>query len=243
MSFGKAPLAIDAYLGKAKNRIAKVGVELEGGWKVVPPGIELHHDGSVAVSPPDGTRVRSGELPSPPLLVKDFPVWMKQYYPSHVNATCGMHVHMSFESALHYSRLMTPEYPATIVEYVRQWATNEKLPATHPIWDRVSGKSRYCRLEFDADRQIRATSKAFTQDRPGHRYTVINFCYSYHGTLECRLLPMMDTAEQGIEAVQLILDITNAALLSMKKKEEKVQAGVLVDSGMVGDQETFTEYA
>ena len=49
------PLDLDQHLvgEKPKNRVAKIGVELEGAWKVLPPGIEgLEKDTSVFGDPP-----------------------------------------------------------------------------------------------------------------------------------------------------------------------------------------------
>lgn len=157
------PLKIDKLLGKVRNRIYLVGIELEGGWSKLPDtGTALVRDGSIHLEkgvrgePPlipftreeimaeaalrygagatfnprqiqqiaammEENRVANkyshlkiGELPSPPMEVKKFPLWMTKYYPSHVNDTCGLHVHMSFKSALHYQRLMIPEYSKTI---------------------------------------------------------------------------------------------------------------------------------
>lgn len=44
---------LSKFLDRAKNRIHRVGIELEGGWDKLPPGInELVHDGSVRISAP-----------------------------------------------------------------------------------------------------------------------------------------------------------------------------------------------
>lgn len=287
---------------RKRNKIFRVGIELEGGWKSLPEGTNLVRDGSVIIEPAEGPEaprgldndgltpivpervyvttndivrnrfapedlrmdgpvgryyladpmlymqegrvtvrppnvgrrrppsLKTGELPSEPLEPAKVPIWMKKYYPSVVNETCGLHVHMSFKSALHYQRLMVPEFQLTIVNYVKKWANDEKLPKEHPIWERLSGKSRYCQHKFFADQQAQMRQKDYDQARPGHRYTVINYCFNHHGTAECRLLPMMETADQGIRAVQNVLDITNAFLHVTAAREERVRAEVEVDS-------------
>src|SRR6267154_741962 len=43
---------VDKILGTAKNRVDRVGIEVEGGWKKVPEGEELVRDGSVHIDAP-----------------------------------------------------------------------------------------------------------------------------------------------------------------------------------------------
>ena len=259
MKFKEKPLDLDKVLGKTRNQIYRVGIELEGGWTKLPNGTVPGHDGSVVVEAPADTefdtayqkwslayrRARdrgeyysvpepkrtwlTGEIPSPPIEVEKVEPWMRQFYPQVVNNTCGMHVHFSFKTALQYQRLMTPAYPATIIEYFTLWAKKEGLAATHPLWDRLAGKNRFCKHEFHADQQV-SSKKDHSQTRPGHRYTVVNYCYSvYQGTMECRLLPMMETPDQGIRAVKYLLDITNAFLVTYRAREERASSKVEAD--------------
>lgn len=270
------PFLLNPILGKVENRIALVGIELEGGWSKLPEGVEgLVHDGSVRIDargeegigaapelltatltpnqrrnqeleaaarrlargrgdpppPPPAPRrdILTGELPSHPLEVKDFPTWMRASYPTHVNATCGLHVHMSFKSALYYQLLMTPAYQATIIAYLTKWAREEGLVAKHPIWPRLAGKSEYAQHLFHADQQACTKQKDHDRKRPGHRYTAISYPYSQHGTVECRILPMMEDVRVGISAVQAVLDITNASLVAAAKHEERLRLNVPPD--------------
>lgn len=249
---------LDNVLGKARNRIYRIGIELEGGWKKLPANSTnaIVHDGSVIIpesflprtaaegvldlrtlqylqqrgtAPRRNPEIMTGEIPSDPMEVIKMPIWMKQFYPHFVNETCGMHVHMSFQSALHYMRLMVPEYQDTVIHYMSLFAKEEKLASDHPIWDRLAGKSEYCQHIFDPDRQARKTRKEFNHHDPaGHRYTVINYCYGTKGTMECRLLPMMKDSAQGIRAIQKLLDVTNAFLIN-RGREEKLRGEVIVD--------------
>lgn len=229
-----SPIDLSKFMGKARNRVYKVGVELEGGWDKLPPRTQLVHDGSVRFKVPTPTLNHVGELPSPPLVLSEkeatksgetwFPKWMQVFYPAHVNETCGMHVHLSMKTAFSYQKLMTPAYPATIVAYMTKWAEAEKLPKEHPIWPRLMGKNEYCQHLFYADDQAKTGSKDYDHNREGHRYTVVVYCWARHSTLECRLLPMMDNVEQAIKAVQEIIDITNAFLLVTAGREERVTA-------------------
>lgn len=266
------PLDVDHYLGHSKNRIYRVGIELEGGWEKLPAGVNLTHDGSVRVRAPANVQadpalaaryvelnglyqrggisrvlmteflrlhdmfggggaggLHTGEIPSPPLELTAYPAWMKAFYPHHVNETCGLHVHLSFENAKLYQLLMTPSYPATIVRYVNSWATRENLPPEHCIWGRIKGKSEYCQHMFYADLQARRTEKDHDRQRHGNRYTVINYCYGIHNTAECRILPMMATCDLGISAVKNVIDVTNAFLVASAKREERISSKYEVD--------------
>jgi hypothetical protein len=241
------PLEIDHLLTKPKLKsfIYRVGVELEGGWRKLPKGVVLDHDGSInGLKIPDRELLANptlenflniGELTSEPLELGKLHAWMKQFYPSDVNKTCGMHVHMSFFSALHYQWLMVPEYPATIRHHITQWAVNEVIPKSHCLWDRLLGQNEYCRYEFFPDAQASMRKKSYQMGQVGNRYTMINYCHGLNnrGTLECRLLPMMETVEQGTRAVQRVVDVTNACIAILAKREEKVTSKVKDDPGRV----------
>ena len=182
-----------------------------------------------------------GEIASPPLDLTTFPTWMKAFYPQKVNGTCGMHVHLSFRTALTYQRLMTPTYPSTIVAYIRQWAEGEKLAKKHPIWPRLRGECEYCQHVYQADEQSSTGGKDYDHHRVGHRYTVVNYCYNRHSTVECRLLPMFDTPEQAVKAVREIIDITNAYLLATGRREERIGGKAVVEKDE--ERETRRVYA
>jgi hypothetical protein len=234
------PIDINRVLGKTRNRVHRCGVELEGGWDRVAAGMHIARDGSVVFTDEfiREAHLRAiGELASPPLAVveKDavsalhYPVWMKVSYPSHVNATCGMHVHMSFASAFTYERLMVPSFSATIIEYINRWAKDEKLPDDSPIWPRLAGKNEYCQHKFFADEQVTKANKDYDHYREGNRYCVIGYPWTRLQTVECRLLPMFPTWEQAVEAVHEVIAITNAFLVVTAKREEKVKGSCQVD--------------
>lgn len=232
------PVLIDLYRDKARNRIHRIGIELEGGWDKLPRGVSgLVGDSSVQF----GELLRPayiGELPSPPLDIKTWPSWLRDNYAPHSNATCGMHVHMQPLTALTYQRLMDPRYPATIVAAFKAWAKKEGFPEDHHFWPRLAGKSRYCQHKFYADEQISKKEKQFNQEQFGNRYTVIHYAYARFGTVECRLLPMMADVAQATRAIQELLDVTNAFLLATAKKEPRVGIQVQVDRADITREET-----
>lgn len=274
-------LTTEQRLGKARNRIRLVGVELEGGWDAMPAGCDGPiRDGSVEFPPPsmpeeinrlinsfDATAQRKGmamlekwkqsnrypqwvgELPSPAMPVKEVDSWVRKFYPHYVNASCGLHVHMSFNTNLTYQRLMTMpptgqlmgEYENTIIELLTKWATEEGLPDTHPFWPRLQGKCQYCKVGNKIiDKQARLAKKAFERNAPVNRYYGVNYSFSTHGTIEIRFLPMFEQADQALRAVRRVLDITNAFILTQLKRETTEAVRVELD-GQEADRYEYKE--
>jgi hypothetical protein len=236
-------LDISGRLGKVRNRVYRVGVELEGAWSKLPEDMTIQRDGSVQEFAnevlPNGKRPWQGigEIPSPVLLpdgkVNDLTLetWIRKAYPQGVNDTCGMHVHMSFRNAFQYAYLMDERLQHTAVEFVKRWAEGKPkvFPKTHVIWKRLEGNHQYCQLRFEADMQAQKLKKEYERHAPGSRYTVMNYALLKTGTIECRLLPMMPDVEIAIEAIRLVMDITSTFLVMAA--EEK---GVLLDGKVAG---------
>ena len=233
-----------------KNRIALAGIELEGGWHKNPPN-PVVHDGSVKFPSPrnkpqplfstedeqrawlTAERARLaqfqfkavGEIVSPPLKAEAETVeaFIKENYPSAVNDTCGLHVHMSFTHKRNYNRLMTPEFTKAMVDGLRKWAAEEGLKKDHPLMARIMNPDHpHCAHTYCGEEQVKATSKDFhSRGKPNSRYTAINYCFNQHQTVECRLLCMMDTPEQACRAVLEVLAITNRFLAKVRTRELK----------------------
>jgi len=225
------PLNLDALLGKPINRIAKIGIELEGGWKVLPIGTKLERDGSVFEGAGDDGQFgrskfpgyRCGELPIGPIQPASMASALKKFYPELVNASCGMHIHMSFRRLLHYNILTSPVYQETILKYLLKWAADEGFPEDHHIWPRLRNENIYCQKQHWPDEQIKTDRKDHNKDRFGHRYTMIHYCWGRTSTIECRLLPMMSGVQQAIRAITLLLDITNACLVKLAPEDRKLR--------------------
>jgi hypothetical protein len=236
------PLDLSKWLKgerKVRNRIYRVGIELEGAWSKLPRGVRLQRDGSLdplqrRLMENEATQAYLvGELPSPPLELSQWETWVQTFHPHKVSPECGLHIHMSFPTAFTYQRVMRPNFPSTILNYVQKWAEEQKLPKDHPLWPRLEGKSRYCQHKFFADAQVATPSKDFNQEREGHRYTVINYPFTRNQTCECRLLTMFDTPEQSISALREVITITNAYLVATAAREPKVQKRFILDGAEV----------
>jgi hypothetical protein len=133
-----------------------------------------------------------------------------------------MHVHMSFRSVFLYSQLTRVEFPSTIVAEVRKWAQTREFPRGHPIWKRLSDNCDYCRHVYDAEAQLVRSAKHYNHDEPGNRYTVINYAFARLRTIECRLLPMMATVEEAIDAIHKVLDVTEKFLVATARRGPKL---------------------
>lgn len=237
------PLDIDPWIGKVKNRVALVGVELEGGWLELPPGIlELVHDGSVFEGrPPAGVR-HIGELPLGPMVPAAIAESLKIHWPAKMNKTCGMHVHMSFDTLWYYSLLMVPEYQETVCAYLTRWAKDAGLPDNHNIFERLRGESRFCQKKFWPDEQAATQRKNHDQNQHGHRYTIIHYC-GRNKTIECRVLPMIPKLALSVKAIHHLLDITNACIyvLGAKQKREKFGGKITLPNGMTYEETTIEQ--
>lgn len=232
------PLNLDPYLGKVKNRVALVSVELEGGWVTLPPGVaNLEHDGSVfSGRTPAGVRY-IGELPIGPTIPAAINELIRINHPQKVNHTCGMHVHMSFDTLWHYHLLMVPEYQKTMLHYLTLWAQDKKFKDSHHIWGRLRGESRFCQDKFWPDAQASTKRKGHDQNQHGHRYTHVHYCGRLN-TIEIRTLPMMDTTKLAVSAVRHVVDITSASLyaLGAHTKRDKSATKVSLPDNMVYEE-------
>lgn len=223
---------------KLKDRVALIGVELEGGWAIRPPsGAEIIRDGSVKISD-DAVRalkIKSiGEIVSPPMKRELVEQWVKEHYPQIANETCGLHVHMSFKYPLHYMQLMTPKFTDAMVRALATWSIAKGLPKEHPLCKRILNPNhQHCAQLYLGDNQVYSDHKDYhSRGKPHSRYTAINYCFKMHKTVECRLLPMFAVADEAVEAVNVVLDTTNKFLSKIRLKEPRFAARVALKSNM-----------
>lgn len=235
-----AILNIDQWLDGSKvfkNRIGAVGIELEGGWLKAPKTGHIVRDGSVTGMDNYGL-YGVGEVALGPMEVCEIDSSVRSAMPSHVNETCGLHIHMSFRLLQHYINLMHVDFQDTMIEYLKRWGETNKIPKSHTFWSRLRGESDYCQLKFWPDAQVSQTKKNYHRDYEGHRYTAINFCYGQHGTLEVRVLPMFNTPELCVSALNMVCDITNGCLAKLSKHRPRTVDGVIEfgDNGVIRDE-------
>lgn len=221
------------------KHIAKVGVELEGIWQLpwrkksslaspeqgYPWMATWHDDGSVRndtrVDPDgwynahnNGVGVWRGECVSPPWSPKEVYKWVKHNYPPWCGDSCGMHVHLSFKKLIDYARLMCIEFNDFLLERIKKWQVDNNLSDMQALTERIAGNHHFCPKVINPEEQLWRQDKASQS-----RYAQLNFAWGRYRTVECRLLPMMDTAEEAVSAIQCLLETTEEWLRKPIPKE------------------------
>ena len=194
------------------------GIELEGGWNTVCDGYDPNYDseceddenedvddtpchirkedGSVSVR----AEAHSGEIVSPVLHHRSLPAWIRNHYPDRVNSSCGLHVHMGNLPITTYSAMMHKGVFEEFCERLDAWGHSAHI-RNEQFWARLAGDNNYCRREYTANSQVYAIGHG------GARYSILNYCWGDHQTLECRVLPMFKTATAATVAVQAVINI------------------------------------
>ena len=203
------------------KRIFKVGLELEGGWNKSVPS-EIYSDGSVSV---DASTI--GEIASLPLFSKEVEKFLQKNYPQVVNKTCGFHIHFSMKNLYDYGRLMERPFYDFFLAHVSTWAEGMKKIFPRENWEnfytRLHGDNNYCMRKF-----YPLTQKYLTEKR-SERYTHLNFCFSFHGTIECRLFPMWRSKKLARETVKFLCETVENYLLIAPREIRGIKAEILVE--------------
>lgn len=201
--------------------IDKVGVELEGGWSENNPDVDVYEDlkgdGSVDVNDDDDDNYHNGEMVSPPYSRwASITKFITQNYPDKVNTSCGFHIHISVPSVGYYQALMNKRFYNHLKYALAVWGRKNKIPKRDYFWYRLSGKNTYCEDEFRPNVQVMDRSKS------GYRYSIVNYCFSLHGTMEIRVLPMFRDPDMSISALHCVLKCVDKYLSLPSSHETEV---------------------
>jgi len=202
--------------------IYKVGVELEGGWNR--PKV-LKHDGSIE----NLEAFHIGEIASKPRSPTEIKRWVMRNYPDRVNHTCGLHVHVSFRSAHLYALCAVPDFPKFLVEELKNWGERRSIK-NECFWNRLAGGNRYCN-HFPLHEGSITTAIDVQIIDGGDRYTVVNYCYSKHGTIEVRVLPMFRSARTAVLAIEEVLRIFVRFIDTNKKQKFSTRTNTITLEG------------
>lgn len=182
----------------------KIGIEIEGRWydymrlknrvhSIM--GATIAGDGSIWGGLGNSEAV---EVRTRPDTVTDVLRQLLDLYPDESDASCGMHVHVSFNDTTHISQLLCPLFYAYFIDRWTKWGQSRGLSTDGQFFRRLRGHNDFCQ------RNRTWSDEALRTDR----YTHLNFSsWSAHGTLECRLLPMFRDSSLAVGAVVELLSI------------------------------------
>lgn len=214
--------------------IKLVGLELEGGWdcnevsELEKEDSCYHSDGSVSCS---GNV--TGEIVSTPLPIGNAVQWLEEFYPTHMNQTCGFHIHVSLKNEKYYSWLMDKVFYRYYLKEMEKFG-NDYPVKNSSFWSRLKGNNNYCRKKWDADKQ------SGLRDKDSYRYTHVNFCYSLHKTVEFRLLPLFKEVTTAKAAMLKTFEIIETHISNMEKKKERAQNIKIPMDDLTAGTETIT---
>jgi len=216
--------------GKFGPYIDKIGLEVEGGWicqdgyrggNLAANGQAIVFDRSVRFRRRarnmeevalDDTFV-AGEINSPAYSTfNEIGQFLNLYWPDQTNASCGFHVHASFKSELFYNALMHNDFYTLFKGELSRIEQKLKLGAITKR--RIAGKNRFCKDEWNPERQKRAEEKYHP-----YRYAMINFCWNVHRTVEVRVFSAHIQMEKSFHLVKWWVDIINRFLETQIKPE------------------------
>lgn len=178
--------------------ISKVGLELEGGWCDSEKSAKLVPDGSVHANDFEFATFTGEMILNPPVATRnELFEFMEKNWPDEVTDRCGFHVHTSFQNMAIYARLMDGDFFEHFRNKMQKWG--KEYPCKNKkFWERFEDKNQFCKKNFIPEQQVLIKQKGTSI-----RYTQLNYCYSFHKTIECRLFPMFDhflTAKAALEA-------------------------------------------
>lgn len=193
------------------EHIDMVGVELEGGWDRAnaPPGIKP--DGSVSYDrecceEPGGCGdcgdMVGGEIAlAPARFLRGLRTNVKKFYPDEVDNSCGLHIHMSLPD---FSPLLDVRFERCLFAELFRWGRKTPLRAAEKswLWNRLKGKNSYCGRFF--------LSAIGSREDVGNRYLAVNTRTLHRNTktIEIRVLPMFQTPERALSAIETVINFT-----------------------------------
>lgn len=180
----------------------KIGIEIEGKWRDLDAaksrannlGMTYCSDGSVR----DTGTACGYEFQTRPGSLREALTQLIELYPDETGRDCGMHVHVSFQSATDVTLLATHAFYSYFKRRWEEWGRANNLDENSQFYVRLNGGNDYCR--------VNATE--FSDPLRCDRYHQLNFsAWDAHKTVECRLLPMFHNQRLAVAAVIELIDI------------------------------------
>jgi hypothetical protein len=172
----------------------------------------------------------AGEIVSHPMYIDDvhpdtsetellWHLWTKRFYPEEHNSECGGHFHISFDNIQAFEFLCTVEFFEHFQRELHRWGVRANIKNKN-FWDRLRGYNSMCKTTFRGVEQLYTVNDNY----PDCRYSILNFQYNKHGTLEFRILPMFDDPKLYIKAVEVCMDITQKYLDKMANQPIRIES-------------------
>lgn len=172
----------------------------------------------------------AGEIVSHPMYIDDvhpdtsetellWHLWTKRFYPEEHNSECGGHFHVSFDNIQAFEFLCTVEFFEHFQRELYRWGVRANIK-NRDFWSRLRGDNGMCKTTFRGIEQLYTVNDNY----PDCRYSILNFQYNKHGTLEFRILPMFDDPKIYIKAVQVCMDITQKYLDKMANQPIRIES-------------------
>lgn len=227
-------------------KIARVGVELEGGWRRTFPDLRFVSEASV--DPPPGYRARRehwGELVSPPMERAKVEAWVREHYPDDIPApadvgtraerSCGLHIHVSFTDLDYLRECVGKKFHNFMRGEFKRWGEMQGFPEGSYYWYRWEGKNRFCTADYQPGPQMEWMEKGRNRQ---NRRSMLNYPL-YYKTVEWRMLPMFPMeggegvrgVDKAVSAIHHYLSAVERWLEKVVEKERLFEAKVLVKSG------------
>jgi len=163
----------------------------------------LHAAGKLPSSNPKHF-VRIGEVISKPINSMESALqFIHDNWPDQSNRTCGLHFHISTKNPGHYSALMDDEFGVYFREQIREFSKEANSVLKGRILGTNEHALKYCRDEFRPAKQAYVTKKVYRNHDPeAGRYTILNYCYGLHKTMECRVFTTHMSANRGARCLE-----------------------------------------
>lgn len=203
---------------KLNKYINAVGVELEGGWKAGRrsggkiSGYLLKGDSSVRDIRMDIT----GEVNSLPMSkMRSIRGYFKYAYPDRTNDSCGLHIHLSFNSNQYYSKLMSSKFYYYFIREMGKYASTLALIDDRvKFHHRLAGRNRYCRKEFEKSNYVYQVTEEYPS--VANRYNIINYSYREFKTIEFRVFPMFSKWQVSYAVSEKLIELVTNYLKKCK---------------------------
>ncbi len=200
--------------------IDKVGLELEGGWEN-PPSFQIAGDSSVHCNGNELGEART--VPQDNL--KDVFNEINTKYPDDIDASCGMHIHISIKNGMLFQvadkkfRDYFIYRMGLLAKYLRHSGNETDYKR---FIARFNNSNTYCKREFAPREQLRGGNS---------RRTMLNFCaYRKYKTVECRLLPMFENLSNARMAAYEVVDTFESYLEKESVNYEPVEVDIEVNN-------------